>query len=239
LGIFNQWENRLKLNTLLLLSSMAASLIISNAANAALAIDFSSVTGSYIDQNNRNVGWEFTVNSPITVTGLGFYDAGSDGLVSSHAVGIYSSTGTLLISGTVQAGTLDPLSGLFRIVTVAPTILSVGSYVIDGLLLGNTDAWTWSPFLSPTGINGLAVDPSITVGSNGSARFNCCGETALAFPVSLDSSIGGNRALFVGPNFQIAGGVPEPTTWAMMILGFAGVGFMTYRRKSKPALTAA
>jgi hypothetical protein len=30
--------------------------------------------------------------------------------------------------------------------------------------------------------------------------------------------------------------VPEPSTWAMMILGFAGVGFMVYRRKSKPAL---
>ena len=30
--------------------------------------------------------------------------------------------------------------------------------------------------------------------------------------------------------------VPEPSTWAMMILGFTGVGFMAYRRKSKPAL---
>jgi PEP-CTERM motif len=33
--------------------------------------------------------------------------------------------------------------------------------------------------------------------------------------------------------------VPEPSTWAMMILGFAGVGFMAYRRKSKPVLMAA
>jgi hypothetical protein len=32
--------------------------------------------------------------------------------------------------------------------------------------------------------------------------------------------------------------VPEPATWAMMILGFAGIGFMAYRRKSKPALMA-
>jgi hypothetical protein len=33
---------------------------------------------------------------------------------------------------------------------------------------------------------------------------------------------------------------PEPSTWAMMILGFAGIGFMTYRkRKSGLALTAA
>jgi hypothetical protein len=33
--------------------------------------------------------------------------------------------------------------------------------------------------------------------------------------------------------------VPEVSTWAMMILGFAGVGFMAYGRKSKPALMVA
>jgi hypothetical protein len=35
--------------------------------------------------------------------------------------------------------------------------------------------------------------------------------------------------------------VPEPSTWAMMLLGFAGVGFMAYRRsrKNTMALTAA
>jgi hypothetical protein len=30
--------------------------------------------------------------------------------------------------------------------------------------------------------------------------------------------------------------VPEPSTWAMMILGFAGMGFMAYRRKSKASI---
>lgn len=34
-------------------------------------------------------------------------------------------------------------------------------------------------------------------------------------------------------------GVPEPSTWAMMILGLAVVGVMAYRRKSKPTLMAA
>ena len=29
------------------------------------------------------------------------------------------------------------------------------------------------------------------------------------------------------------GAVPEPSTWAMMILGFAGVSFMAYRRRNK------
>jgi outer membrane lipase/esterase len=32
--------------------------------------------------------------------------------------------------------------------------------------------------------------------------------------------------------------VPEPSTWAMMLLGFAGIGFMAYRRKSKTAVIA-
>jgi hypothetical protein len=37
------------------------------------------------------------------------------------------------------------------------------------------------------------------------------------------------------------GSVPEPSTWAMMILGFAGMGFIAYRRRKGGtlALTAA
>jgi outer membrane lipase/esterase len=37
----------------------------------------------------------------------------------------------------------------------------------------------------------------------------------------------------------LQGSVPEPSTWAMMLLGFAGVGFMAYRRRAKPELMAA
>jgi hypothetical protein len=46
----------------------------------------------------------------------------------------------------------------------------------------------------------------------------------------------GNRALTGQTPFPISSGVPEPSTWAMLLLGFAGVGFMAYRRKSKTAL---
>jgi len=31
--------------------------------------------------------------------------------------------------------------------------------------------------------------------------------------------------------------VPEPATWAMMTLGFAGIGFMTYRRRRQASTT--
>ena len=38
---------------------------------------------------------------------------------------------------------------------------------------------------------------------------------------------------------SISSAVPEPSTWAMMILGFVGIGFVAYRRNSKAALMAA
>ncbi|HEY5505363.1 MAG TPA: PEPxxWA-CTERM sorting domain-containing protein, partial [Sedimentisphaerales bacterium] len=34
--------------------------------------------------------------------------------------------------------------------------------------------------------------------------------------------------------FATISAVPEPSTWAMMILGFAGIGFMAYRQKRRP-----
>ena len=57
---------------------------------------------------------------------------------------------------------------------------------------------------------------------------------SLAARSALNETFGGQ--VFVA---TAVSGIPEPSTWAMMILGFAGVGFMAYRRKSKPALMAA
>jgi PEP-CTERM motif len=37
--------------------------------------------------------------------------------------------------------------------------------------------------------------------------------------------------VYAQAGLPIAGAVPEPSTWAMMILGFCGLGFMAYRRK--------
>jgi hypothetical protein len=42
-----------------------------------------------------------------------------------------------------------------------------------------------------------------------------------------------------GEPINATGAVPELSTWAMMMLGFCGVGFMTYRRKSRAARAAA
>jgi hypothetical protein len=45
--------------------------------------------------------------------------------------------------------------------------------------------------------------------------------------------------VFLPDGLSIAAPVPEPSTCAMMILGFAGVGFMAYRRRKDSTLALA
>jgi len=54
----------------------------------------------------------------------------------------------------------------------------------------------------------------------------------------IDGSLDASGNDFAIDNISITA-VPEPSTWAMMLLGFAGVGFMAYRRKSKAASVVA
>jgi len=51
-------------------------------------------------------------------------------------------------------------------------------------------------------------------------------------------SLSGNSKITLNvAGATITQGVPEPSTWAMMVLGFLGVGFIAYRRKSSTGST--
>ncbi len=63
--------------------------------------------------------------------------------------------------------------------------------------------------------------------------------TATSVTFEYNENSFGPGTFFQGQFITEVAAVPEPSTWAMMILGFAGVSFMAYRRKSKPALMAA
>lgn len=65
--------------------------------------------------------------------------------------------------------------------------------------------------------------------------FTTTGAGKLSF---TDLSGGNNNVGNLLDNVTVSA-VPEPSTWAMMILGFMGVGFMAYRRKSGSALRIA
>jgi hypothetical protein len=74
-----------------------------------------------------------------------------------------------------------------------------------------------------TGIPGVTLSPEVGVQAHAFTVF-----INGADPLYLDT-------LVIDVTTGSVGAVAEPSTWAMMILGFAGIGFMAYRRNSKPA----
>jgi hypothetical protein len=90
--------------------------------------------------------------------------------------------------------------------------------------------------LSPTTITVLTFDSSNNqLGSQtgspfGVLTFNEMGVSTVEFDFTRDD--GGLTSSYLVSNVTYnAPDVPELSTWAMMILGFAGIGFMAYRRK--------
>jgi hypothetical protein len=51
----------------------------------------------------------------------------------------------------------------------------------------------------------------------------------LPFPNALTLVVEGNLVL-TGANGDVLVGVPEPATWALLLIGFAGIAFASYRR---------
>jgi len=82
-------------------------------------------------------------------------------------------------------------------------------------------------------------------GSSGSVVFNLPGlaDDNPDFGFSFRVNVGRNEGVYVDRVIVrgdpiITAAVPEPSTWAMMMLGFAGVGFMTYRRRNQSSALA-
>jgi PEP-CTERM motif-containing protein len=127
--------------------------------------------------------------------------------ISGFSLEVHSSTGALLesVSSQTPGVTLDSWTNYLT--------LDASGHVTSWFLYLNGNGtntpliYTMSDALGP---------PLITMdyGLTGAG----CDPTTL---VNLINSPG---------TWQVAA-VPEPSTWAMMILGFAGVGFMAYRRK--------
>ena len=155
---------------------------------------------------------QFTLSTSATITGLNLltYNGNTayDGL-GGFTFDVFNSTHTaLLFSTPVSAVTLvQTLPGHIDEVTglISPLNLAAGTY--------------WAGFYAV--YLGLPTLP----GGNGSAIVTNPPGSGILF-----ETIGGNLAYQLVGNISA---VPEPSTWAMMILGFAGIGFMAYRRRSQ------
>ena len=152
------------------------------------------VGGFQSHQYNGNVtfGWQFTLSSTVTVTGLGYFDAGNDGLFDSHPVGIFDGNGVLLVSATVPSGTSGTLQEGFRFTTAATTVLGPGFYTIGGYANGTS----LDDFLF--GTSGAATISGLSLGAAVQGNF---GPTSLTFPYIAVGSYA-NQGFF-GPTFRV------------------------------------
>jgi hypothetical protein len=94
---------------------------------------------------------------------------------------------------------------------------------------------TFAPGNDPTvTYSGLSAFPAgtvfVTLATGLNSNFDWLPSAA-----GYDSTGIANALILTG----ISSAVPEPSTWAMLLIGFAGIGFMVHRRKAKPALMAA
>lgn len=203
----------------ILLSSFMAN------AQAMPAILIPETTGGSATSYDSTRGWRFTTNQAILVTDLGVFDSNLDGLSETHDVGIFDSTGTLLVSVTVPNGGTATLINQFRSVSIAPLLLAAGQTFQIGATYLNGSGGT-QIFFS----NGMTVDPAITFDTG----FASAG-TGLVNPTSGDFNF---RNSFFGPNFGFtlasAAGVPEMdshpgTTLSILCLV---LGIATKRRRS-------
>jgi len=137
--------------------------------------------------------------------------------------------------------------------TLVPVDINIAGYGYSSVEIGNTLVQI-SPF--PTSFSALintpySVEMSVSIFANGNCNANCPfswlggygygGYGVVATVISVDPSFPflSDVSLSFSPGVGNMQAVPEPSTWAMMLLGFAGIGFMAYRRKAKSALMAA
>jgi hypothetical protein len=110
-----------------------------------------------------------------------------------------------------------------------------------------TPSFTGFPLGVTSGTYDNTFDMKLTSSYNPAFITANAGSVSKAFNALLMGLSAGDAYLnihsSIAPGGEIRGflapAVPELSTWAMLLLGFAGIGFMAYHRKAKPALMAA
>jgi len=152
-----------------------------------------------------------------------------------------------------------------RSVTFAPVDLSVGGKIDFSFIMGNYGTTNQTYF---EGADGASEDVTFaystngghswtnfdTYSSSGTGTRNITGWTKLSYTLGANASLGSTTFRFLQPSNSGSGfdqwaidnmlvtnnvAVPEPATWAMMILGMGMIGFAMRRRQRTVTTTVA
>jgi hypothetical protein len=201
-------------------AALALTIALSTAQATPISYTFTGIGAGTADGNAFNGSFSFVFSADtanIDASGAPFYNL-------SGVSGVFS-------SGSFTA-TLAPT--VFIVATADPNFPRINFFnaaVTNGLGMNDPSLASFSLATSfgPLTVNSNSSFPSFllpTLNGGGFATISG-GEVSITENTSLTFEA------------TLTAAVPEPSTWAMMVLGFAGIGCMAYRRKSKLALLAA
>jgi hypothetical protein len=195
-----------------------------NAAHAALAVDFTDYADTFtkaaVGNNINIVGWQFTANTDLYVSKLGFFDLNA---TDAHQVALYDATGKSIASAFISAGS-GTINSFFRMATIAGVTLKSGQTYTLAATVG-ADAYT-------------ADVRNSGFGTKGFSGLNYYGVTYLTdvfdsantdLPLNWISGEGGITDFGTfGPNMDAT---PTPIPAAAWLLGSGLLGLAGIRRR--------
>jgi hypothetical protein len=155
----------------------------------------------------------------LTVSPDGHLVYGSGGTIVdlTNPNGVHGSFGSVSGSdgmGVISSPSRPDLDGDIIVNTTNGNIVLVDHITFAQTIIASGGGY--GDYVSPDRNDGSLLVSS----SNNLLRLSCGGDCGIGSPPPVE-------------------GVPEPTTWAMMLLGFAGIGFVTYRKRKNGLALAA
>jgi PEP-CTERM motif len=193
-----------------------------------------------------SLGFRFSLNGNYSVSSLGLLDYGSNtwsqsGFEATHLVSLLDSGNNVLAqvtfspisAGTIGPGTPDGSNSQFRYLSITPLTLTAGVYTFTATYptptnlsvvgLFNNDFYLYRPLSELTSTTASNFASSVSY-PGGTGAFFGSGQT-------LDAYIFANALL----DPVSVSAVPEPSEFAMMIIGLGVIGAMARRRRSQSA----
>jgi len=203
------------------LALLVGTLLLATVASAdTIGLDVTSSNQIFSTGTFTNIGWQFQVNAPITIIGLGIFDVNPAGLADDHQVGLWTDSGTLLAQTLVTNGSTLVASasgaGNWLFNNISPVVLAPGTYLTGAFYGREADQ--------------VIADTTITTVPEISFLHSRASTGAFAAPGPYEFF---DPAIFA-PNIMVqTTPVPEPSTLILLSSGLAILGARRLARQSK------